>query len=254
MTRHSFIPLALRKLTLRIALIAATFILSIATTTTAAHAQRVNPMAFELAPSGSDSTEILRVENTSQTKMTIELSAFKINIDKSGKETRIPADDDFLIFPPQAIIASGKVQNIRVKYIGDPAITQSSAYRVKVSQVPVDITGEQQSAVGLVINFHTLATVSPKNAKVDLQVRSITESSNARWDMVVENTGNKMARLSRTKWDVSDGKTSKKLNAQKVSDMTDTNLIMPGAKMTLSIPAIEGVNPATAKITIHDQS
>lgn len=216
-----------------------------------AQAQRVNPMAFELTPSGSDSTAVLRVENTSQTMMTIELSASRISIDPEGKETREPAEDDFLIFPPQAIIASGKVQNVRVKYIGDPSISQSASYRVKVSQVPVDITGEQQSAVGLVVNFHTLATVSPKSAKADLSVRSIRTNASGGWDLDVENTGDKMARLSRTTWDIRDGSNKTSLNAQKVSEMTDKNLVLPGATLTLSIPAIEGMNASTTQIKIN---
>jgi len=216
-----------------------------------AHAQRVNPMAFELTPSGSDSTAVLRVENTSQTKMTIELSASKISIDENGDEERLPAEDDFLIFPPQAFLDAGKVQSVRVKYIGDPAITQSEAYRIKVSQVPIDITGEGQSAIGLVVNFHTLATVAPKNAKIDLVVTSIRPNASGAWDMVIENKGSKMARLSRTNWNVSDGTTSKSFSSQEVADMTDKNLVMPGGKMALSIPALEGINPATAQIKIN---
>jgi len=81
--------------------IAALGFLSISTPT---YAQRVEPMSYTMAPSGNGATQALRIENTSQSAMTVELTVNKITVDDYGNETKTPAEDDFLIFPPQAII------------------------------------------------------------------------------------------------------------------------------------------------------
>ncbi|MGB5865220.1 MAG: fimbria/pilus periplasmic chaperone, partial [Sulfitobacter sp.] len=85
----------------------------------AAHAQRVEPMRFELEPSGNGTQTTLQVTNTRSFPITIEAVPSVLTIDENGDETLTPADDDFLIFPPQVVIAAGKTQSIRVRYIGE---------------------------------------------------------------------------------------------------------------------------------------
>jgi len=221
---------------------------------TQAHAQRVTPMSYELAPSGSKSTVNLSLENTSQTDMTIEMMAARIAVDDRGNETKTDAEDDFLIFPPQMILAAGKTQTVRVKYVGEPRIDESAAYRIAVKQVPVDIDRGGTAGVGLVVNFNTLAHVVPSGAKTELIVSNIRSNASGGWDLDVTNNGNRMARLSRTEWDVSGGGTTQSLNRNEVADMTDKNLVMPGATLTLSIPAIEGMSASSTSIIIRDIS
>jgi len=80
-----------------------------------AYAQRVQPMVFELEPLGKGSTESIRLENNKQRPITVEMNASKIVLDEFGKETNIPADEDFLIYPPQTIVQPGKTQIIKVR-------------------------------------------------------------------------------------------------------------------------------------------
>lgn len=231
------------------------FAIGFLTLSTPAFAQRVEPMSYSLTPSGSGATKALRIENTTQKSITIELTANKITVDDFGSETKTLAEDDFLIFPPQAIIKPGKTQTVRVKYIGDPRIEKSAAYRITVGQLPIDLGGRTGGAVGFVINFHTLATVAPKDSVADLHVSSIKPSLNGDWDIAIENRGNRMGRLSRSTWKVSDssGKT-KTFAEQDVSKLTDKNLVMPGRTLKLSIPRLEGFNPNTTLVDISVRS
>lgn len=222
---------------------------------TPAFAQRVEPMSYSMAPSGNGATQSLRIENTTQSAMTVELTVNKISVDDYGNETKTPAEDDFLIFPPQAIIKPGKTQAVRVKYIGDPKIEQSAAYRISVGQLPINLGGSTGGAVGFVINFHTLATIAPKDSVAELHVSSLKSGVNGEWDVAIENRGNRMGRLSRSVWKLSDssGK-SRTLAEQEVSKMTDKNLVMPGSTLKLSIPALEGFNLNTTSIDISVRS
>jgi len=78
-------------------------------------AQSVQPMVFELEPSGSKSTQSLRIENPNSGPMTVEIVPLKIIIDEHGKETNVLAEDDFLIYPPQTIIKPSAAQTVKVK-------------------------------------------------------------------------------------------------------------------------------------------
>lgn len=230
-------------------------ILGLLLISTPATAQRVEPMSYEMTPSGSGVTKALRIENTSQRSITVELTANKISVDDYGHETKTPAEDDFLIFPPQAIIKPGKTQTVRVKYIGDPKIKKSAAYRISVGQLPIDLGERTGGAVGFVINFHTLATIAPKDSIAQLHMSSIKRGADGHWDIAIENTGNRMGRLSRSIWKVSDASGKRKVLAeQEVSQMTDKNLVMPGATLKLSIPALEGFNPDTTSVDITVRS
>ena len=235
-------------------LCASAAILAGVTFSSQAYAQRVQPMSYELTPSGTSSSTSLRIENTSNVDMTLELIASKIDVDTVGEETLQPAEDDFLIFPPQMILKAGKTQAVRVKYIGEPTLKQSAAYRISIKQIPIDLSGSGKSGVGMVVNFHTLAHVAPKSAKTKLTVQSVKSNAAGGLDMTIDNAGSKMARLSQTTWVISDGAQTKNLTRKDVADLTNKNLVMPGKSLKLSIDAVPGFNPATTTVQITEPS
>lgn len=219
-----------------------------------AHAQRVQPMSYELGPSGSSASTALRIENSSKIDMTLELLASKISVDDNGVESLTPAEDDFLIFPPQMILKAGKTQAVRVKYIGEPTIKESAPYRISIKQIPIDLKGTGKSGVGMVVNFHTLAHVAPKAAKIDLRVSELIGNGSGAWKIAIDNHGKKMGRLSQTVWKLTDGSQSKTLSLKEVADMTPKNLVMPGQTLHMTIPAIVGFNPRTTTVEISAKS
>lgn len=238
----------------KLRLLAATLFTAAATfgMASSAHAQRVSPMSYELAPRGSKTTVNLAVENTSQTDMTVEFEAYRVTLNPDGTEQRDLAEDDFLIFPPQTMVPAGKTQTVRVKYVGEPSIKESVPYRVSVLQVPVRARAEDSGGVGLTVRFNTLAHIVPDGAKTELSVSNIRANASGGWDLDISNSGNRMARLSRTEWEVSGGGKTEVIPRQEVARMTDRNLIMPGDKVTLSIPAVAGITPGSAAIRISE--
>ncbi len=220
-----------------------------------AYAQRVQPMVFELEPIGAKASASLRVENTLQNPMTVEIIPTKITMDEYGNETLVPADDDFLIYPPQTLIEKGKTQVVRVKYIGDPTIKTSHAYRVSVKQLPVDLKESGHTGVGMVINFNTLLNVTPSDAESDIEVTEISPGDGERWNIAIENSGDRFSRLSKTVWhisDTSDTSNTKRIKSLDVGKLTQRNLVLPHSTLKMSIPAIEGFKPETTKIAIAD--
>jgi len=219
----------------------------------AANAQRVQPMVYELAPSGGKSQTTLTIENPREDPMTVEFVASKISLDENGVESTVSAEDDFLIFPPQAIIRSGEVQSVRVKYIGDPAIEQSVAYRVSIKQVPVDLREANSTGVGFTLNFNTLANVTPPKSTANLTVPKLSVSDNGEWQITIKNDGDRFARLSTTKWTVTDDSGGKvELDQQMVADLTPLNLVLPKSTLVQTIGAIEGIDPNSASIAIRN--
>lgn len=220
-------------------------------------AQRVQPMVYELDTTGSGATQSLRIENSKSTPVTLEFVASKIRLDELGQETNVPAEDDFLIFPPQALIKPGKTQLVRVKYVGDPRLEQSQAYRISVKQLPVTLDKSGSTGVAMLVNFNTLANVVPKATEPSLAITKITPADNNMWAVTVENTGNKYARLSKTEWTVEslDG-TSKSvvLKKNQVGSLTELNLVLPNSTLTQLIPALDGFDPTNTRITINTKS
>jgi fimbrial chaperone protein len=160
-----------------------------------AGAYQVAPMIYDLAPSGANAATTIRVKNDGDKPITIELVTEKRDFDVQGKETRTPADDDFVLFPPQAVVAAGKTQAVRVQYVGAPDIAKSVMYSVMVKQVPVKLPNTGPSGVQFVFNFGTVANVVPRDAKATVEVVSVEPANNG-YQLRLRNSGNKYANLS----------------------------------------------------------
>jgi len=220
------------------------------------YAQSVEPMIFELEPLGSRSSQSLRIVNQNSGSMTIEIVPLKIVLDEFGKETHILAEEDFLIYPPQTIIPADATQLIKVKYIGDPTIENSQAYRISVNQLPVDLKTDS-AGVSILTKFLTMVNVVPKKSRPELKITDVTADENDRWLVTVENSGNRFGSLSNTSWEIEntqDPAQSKDLSADEVGSFVVHTLVLPKSKLKLSVPAIEGFDPNLTKIKMKKQT
>lgn len=204
-----------------------------------AHAgMRVQPMSYDLKPSGSEAQRDLRVENTGTTPIPVELRAERREILADGSEKRSPAEDDFLLFPPQGIVQPNSFQTFRVRYIGSPTIPKTVLYTVTVAQLPVDTSGRQTSGVQFLFNLGTLAAVSPDHAEADLVVTSVAPAASAgKLRIEVRNQGNRYARLREGKWTFTsaDGRTET-LEGEALQKALTQPLIEPGTVRLIDLP------------------
>lgn len=204
-------------------------------------AHRVYPMSYELAPAGSGAATVLRVDNTTERPLTLEVSVEKRSWDERGNETRTPAEDDFLVLPPQMIVDPGKTQAIRVQYVGDPVLEQTAMYVIGVNQVPV-ADPSAGNGVQFVINFGTAAYVVPAGAKTELNVVSVAATGEPdKMEVVLENTGARYAPLGSTTWTFTNGAGQKmELSGDPLRETLIASVVPAGARRIFTVPAAEG--------------
>lgn len=206
-----------------------------------AQAHRVYPMSYELSPTGSGAATVLRVDNTTERPLTLEVSVEKRSWDERGNETRTPADEDFLILPPQMIVEPGKTQAIRVQYVGAPTLDQTAMYVVGVNQVPV-ADPSAGTGVQFVINFGTAAYVVPTGAKTELKIVSVAEASEpGKMEIVLENSGARYAPLGNTTWTFTNGAGQKmELSGDPLRETLVAAVVPSGGRRIFTVPAAEG--------------
>ena len=217
-------------------------------------AQRVEPMRFELEPSGSAAQTTMVVTNTRSFPITVEIIPSSLQIAADGSETLAPADDDFLIFPPQAVVQPGSTQSIRVRYIGEGVLDTSRAYRIGVNQLPIDMTEDGASGVSVTVNFATLVNIVPDNVSSELTVTELSAAPEGRWRMLVTNNGNRYARMPEQVIRIAQGDQSAEFTSGQTRGWFNKNLILPGSQLYVTIPAQEGFDPQQATITLVSPS
>lgn len=218
-----------------------------------AQAQSVQPMVYELTPAGSQSGIDLRIENTKSVDATYEMLAKKITYDEFGDETLSSAEDDFLIYPPQTLVPAGKVQIVKVKYIGDPSIEISQGYRIQVNELPVDLSGADFSGVAVAFSFSTLCNVAPQRSAPKINVTDISIDDEGMWAVKIENTGDRFLRLSDSVIEVSsttEPANKKVFSAETVSQLFGKNTVPPRSTVIFNTPALEGFKPESTVIKI----
>ncbi|MFJ6023065.1 fimbria/pilus periplasmic chaperone [Brevundimonas sp. NPDC092305] len=201
-------------------------------------AMRVQPMSYDLTPTGRGATQDVRVENTNDTPMPVEIRVERRHIGPNGEETREPAEDDFIVFPPQGIVPPNGFQNFRVQYVGDPTISQTRLYVVTVAQLPVNTTGSESSGVQFLFNLGTSVAVTPTGATANVQVTSVEPAAEpGKLHITVINRGNRYARLHNGSWHFTTaGGATQTLEGDDLRAAVSQPLIEPGATRIIDLP------------------
>ncbi len=227
-----------------IVLIAA--IVVVAPWTTIATAMSVNPIVLDLESFGRNASAQINVTNTQGSDLPIELQVSRVSIDTSGNVNVEPGgEEDFLIFPPQALIPPGETQVFRVQWVGDPAIALSQSYIVTVVQLPVEIP-DGTSGIQLLYNFQVVVNVAPPNGVSELSVEKAVvgrdEAGFNRPVLTLKNDGNAHAYLSRAKIRVrqydsaGDAIWSATLEPEDIAQSMGVGLVQPGRSREFFLP------------------
>ncbi|MBE9029817.1 molecular chaperone [filamentous cyanobacterium LEGE 11480] len=147
------------------------------------HAQafRLKPISRVFRPTGTESTQSYEIHNTTKALLAVEVNTAKRSMNLQGKETLTPADDDFMIYPPQILLKPGESQTVRVTWLGNPKPEQELAYRLIAAQLPINLepkkiqaTGTQVSAgVKLAMRYEGSLYIRPFQAKADVVVEKM---------------------------------------------------------------------------------
>lgn len=184
-----------------------------------AGAMRVSPMVVEMESRGSEAVARIEVQNVNPGNLAFETRVYKMSFDENGNIVETPADDKFLVFPPQGVLPTGGRQVIRLQWVGAPDLAASEAYYISVNQLPVELAPSTTDAVGarvqVLYNMRALAVVAPPGAKPNVEVASArsvmvqlptdgqakeTQSPIEAVEVKLRNTGRRHAMMSSFGW------------------------------------------------------
>lgn len=168
---------------------------------------QIQPMLTTIAPSGPDSRTTIMIKNTGDVPITLELIPFLASVDVKGTPTRKNEDKDFLIYPAQTLIPSGKEQSVQVRYIGDATLKDARMYGVLISQLPVDFVkgntgGDGAAAADIKVSFNFLShiIVSPAAAKAAVKIQALPKNADGSLPLKLQNDGSGIAVLNSARW------------------------------------------------------
>ncbi|MEH2361154.1 fimbrial biogenesis chaperone [Nostoc sp.] len=139
-----------------------------------AFAFKLLPISRTFTPTGSGATQSYQVINDSNERLAVQVSIVQRQMDLAGKENYKPADQDFLVYPPQILLEPQKTQIVRVTWLGDPRPTKELAYRIIAEQLPIDLEKPQANqtkptgAVKVVLRYLGSLYIRPANVQPDV--------------------------------------------------------------------------------------
>jgi fimbrial chaperone protein len=143
------------------------FILLFACAPVQANSLSVEPLFVEVTPGSAGA---IRVRNTSDKPMSIELFFNERQVSETGIQNRLDAEDAFVLFPPQAVIAPQSLQVFRFQ----PVLTETSksqSFYLTVRQLPVQLEPIDGGGTRLqvVFAFDVAVHTTPRGSKADPQ-------------------------------------------------------------------------------------
>ena len=218
----------------------------------AAMAMSVTPIVTDMTAIGSKASQIT-VSNDNATPLPVEIVVSRAELDEKGAMKTTPAGDDFVIFPPQAMIPGGGTQVFRIQWVGDPALKTAQSYLFSVNQVPVKMPAGK-SGVQVVFNFACIVNVAPPGGTSAINlVRAAVgkdDKGKARPELTVSNPGNSHAKLVDATVKLSGGGWSKTLTPAQLHQVMGIGLVQPGKtrRFLLPIDMPDNVSQITASI------
>lgn len=149
-------------------------------------AYQMEPISRVFAPSGARATQSFEITNSGAERIALTVSFATLERDESYAEINRDAEDDFLAYPAQMILAPGARQTLRVTWLGTPHPARELTYRIIVSQVPleqIDHTAAPDTAshgqMRLMMNYRGTLFIRPPNTIPSIQLASAAAMTGA---------------------------------------------------------------------------
>jgi fimbrial chaperone protein len=213
---------------------------------TTASAHEVTPMRVFLAPHAGQSSAVVTVANSRTDPLPFEVRVLRREVAADGSQTFSPAEEQFAVFPPQALVAPQQSQAIRFQYIGDPALAQSAAYVLQVKEVPV--MPEGFSGVITVYDFGVAVYVQAANARADIAVSAVERNGDdIRFSIV--NTGSDYGFLAQRSVTLSAGGEQRVLDPEALAAQIENPILPPNSTRHFSLQ-VPGLPAGTVAVDI----
>ena len=209
-------------------------------------AYEVSPIYLELDDVGRNSQGLYKVTNVEEEPILLEVHVYQADF-SSGEEVLTPSEDEFLILPPQAKIDGQKSQTFRVRYTPKKPIKKTETYRIVFTQIELDNQtkeNEEDSSISMLLEFATLAFVSPASSK---SIPTATIQNN---QIAIRNDGKRVLNMNGMEFSFSGGKSNKTVDWEALSNKTSAYL-MPGSTVKYTLPSELG-QPQTVSVKTVD--
>lgn len=209
---------------------------------------RVDPMIIDLTPTPNGSTATVQITNVTDIDLPVEMTVMKRTV-VDGHEKLVPADNDFVIFPPQFLLKPSETQTVRLQWIAGEKLTQSTSYYVYATQVPVPLK-PGESGVVVSYRFGISVQVVPNRVEPKLVVVSIDPETNdkgvAGFKLTLRNEGTRYARLAENSLDLTSAAGVQHWDPEKLKKATGVGFMLPGETRSFFIPfdGTLGPNPS----------
>jgi fimbrial chaperone protein len=219
------------------------------------HAFKLVPILMEFEPAGRGANRAFRLENDSNSTVAIEVSMLTREVNLDGVESNEPAEDEFLVYPPQVLLGPKQTQTVRVRWLGDPNPEKELAYRIVAEQLPVNLESEQRSGarINVLIRYIGSVYIAPKGAKADVVLESAVSKTNAAGEAGIElifhNRGTARAMLQELRLTIQAGDNRIELEGDALPQVTGPNLLA-GERRRYALPWPEGLpNEGPLRVT-----
>lgn len=203
------------------------------------HAMTVSPIHVEMAALGTSSHTTVTVTNNSAAPMPVETLIEKLSLDETGRRKTSKADDNFLVFPPQAIIPAGGAQVFRLQWVGAPDLAKSESYLLSVEQVPVRLP-KGSGKVQMVMNFGVVINVASAQGAPELNLVStsiVTDKQGKRHPVIlVANPSNVHALLPQSQLSIEGAGWSHVFSKGEMDEKIGIGLVQPGHRRKFILP------------------
>lgn len=204
-----------------------------------AEALSVSPIHIEMSSTGAASRSQVTVRNESAVPMPVEATLQRFTMDEAGSRRETPANDDFLVFPPQALIPPGGVQVFRLQWVGEPMLAKSHSYMLSISQIPVKMP-KGRTGVQVALSFGVLINVAPPQGKPDLRLVeagiAIDKQGNRVAAITVHNPSTVHALLPESSIELTSAGWSASLSQAELADRVGIGLVQPGSRRRFLLP------------------
>lgn len=163
-------------------------------------------------------------------------------VQEDGSERTEPADELFVVFPPQAVIPAGGTQALRVQWLG-PAPSPSRSFHLFASEVAVEFdataaTSRVQTLLRMGASVHVAAAGSEPRPVITAAATNATGGV----DVTLGNEGKRFLYIDSLALDFE----GKRVDGAALADAAGRTLVPPGGRRTFTVEDVSGT-PVLAK-------
>lgn len=200
-----------------------------------------NVLAFDVTPTVSvielpknASGITLVVRNPRNVALPISTEIVERFIEEDGKERHEPADDLFVVFPPQAVIPPGGSQSLRVQWLG-PLPTTSRSFTLIAGEIPVDLNGAGGSQLQTILRMGASVHVAAAGTMPKPVLAAATPVDND-VSVTLTNEGDRFFYIDSVALVFDD----KRIADMELANAAGRTLVPPGARRTFRVSNVKG--------------